>query len=92
MDLGTLLLLLLVLACPLSMLLLHRRGGHAHGSAGAAADGEHAGHGCGHGEHGGHAGHESGEHDDSIDELRRRRDELDAEIVARERAAEPLPR
>ncbi len=89
MDLGTLLLLLLVVACPLSMVLMHRRGGHAHGSARAAADDEHAGHGCG---HGGHAGHEPGEHDDSIDELRRRRDELDAEIEERERAAEPLPR
>lgn len=89
MDLGTLLVLLLVLACPLGMLLMHRGGGHAHGSAGPAADKEHAGHGCG---HDGHAGHGSGEHGDSIDELRRRRDELDAEIAEREQTVEPLPR
>ena len=89
MELGTVLLLLLVVACPLAMLLMHRGSGHAHGSAGAAVDDEHAGHGCG---HDGHAGHESGEHGDSIDELRRRRDELDAEIAEREQTVEPLPR
>jgi len=89
MSTGTLFFLLLVLACPLSMLLMHRGGGHAHGSAGAAGDEEHAGHGCGHGGHGDRGAHRPGPHEDSIDELRRRREELDAEIEERERVAEP---
>jgi hypothetical protein len=57
MDAATVILLLLLLACPLGMFFMHRRGGHgahardprttAHGSHPAAQHG-HAGHGCGH--------------------------------------------
>ena len=68
MELGTLLILLLVLACPLMMVFMHR-GGH----------GGHASHGAGH-------GHTHGVADEvsdtgSLDELRSRRAELDAEIA-----------
>lgn len=89
MNAGTVLLLLVLLACPLLMWRMHRGGGHGHGSTGGSAGDEHAGHGCGHGGHGSHAGHESGECEESIDELRRKRDELDAEIQSREQATEP---
>jgi hypothetical protein len=71
MELGSLLFLLLVLACPLAMLWMMRSVGH--GSHDHASHG--AGHGCGHGET-----PRSG----SVDELRRRRAELDAEIAALE--------
>ena len=61
----TLLFFLLVLACPLAMWLMMRRG-HGHG-----------GHGPGGHDHVGPAA--------SVDELRRRRADLDREIAARER-------
>lgn len=70
MELGTLLFLLLILACPLMMVWMMRgHGGH----------GGHASHGAGH-------GHMPGDADGisprgSLDELRRRRAELDAEIA-----------
>ena len=72
---SSLLLLLLVLACPLLMWLM-MRGGHGHGHGG-------------HGSH--HAATIDGHHGDaaSTDDLRRRRAELDREIVARERAESP---
>ena len=70
MELGTLLFLLLILACPLMMVWM-RRG--------------HGGHG-GHASHGAGQGHVHGDADEmagtgSLDELRRRRAELDAEIA-----------
>lgn len=67
---STYLFLLLVLACPLMMWLM-MRGGHGHG----------------HGAHGLGGGHREQGHNgsDSIDDLRRRRDELEREIAARER-------
>jgi len=73
MELGTLLILLLVLACPLMMVFMHR-GGH----------GGHASHGAGH-------GHTHGVADEvsdtgSLDELRSRRAELDAEIAQLEQS------
>ena len=85
MDAGTVLLLLLLLACPLAMFFMHGRGGHgahAHGSrpnehglhSGERDRNGHSGHGCGHG------GRES------IDELRRQRSDLDREIRERETA------
>jgi hypothetical protein len=66
MELGTLLFLLLILVCPLMM---RGHGGH----------GGHASHGAGHGHIHGDAGEMSGT--GSLDELRRRRAELDAEIA-----------
>jgi hypothetical protein len=59
MDATTAILLLLLLACPLGMFFMHRRGGHGahgsqtteHGSHKPAQNG-HAGHGCGHSGHG----------------------------------------
>lgn len=66
MELGTLLILLLVLACPLMM-----RGHGGHGS--------HASHGAGHGHVHGDADEMSGT--GSLDELRFKRNELDAEIA-----------
>lgn len=71
----TVLFLLLLLACPLIMLLMHRGAGHgSHGGhAGHSAQGGHAGHGCSHGD--GDEGPQP-----SLEELRARRDELDAEI------------
>jgi len=70
MELGTLLILLLLLACPLMMVWMMRgHGGH----------GGHASHGAGHGHIHGAADEMSGT--GSLDELRRRRDELDAEIA-----------
>ena len=70
MELGTLLFLLLILACPLMMVWMMRgHGGH----------GGHASHGAGHGHVHGDADEMSGT--GSLDELRRRRAELDAEIA-----------
>ena len=75
MELGTLLILLLLLACPLMMVWMMRgHGGH----------GGHASHGAGH-------DHVHGDADEmcgsgSLDELRRRRAELDAEIAQLEQA------
>ncbi|MHB1242066.1 MAG: DUF2933 domain-containing protein [Gaiellaceae bacterium] len=60
---GTYLLVLLLLACPLLMWVM-MRGGHGHG------------------------GHDHGHGPASIDDLRRRRDELDREIAVRERPRE----
>ena len=71
MELGTLLILLLLLACPVGMLFMHR-GGH----------GEHA-------SHGGEDRHMRGAEDEtlsSLEELRSRRAELDAEIAKLEQA------
>lgn len=69
MELGTLLFLLILLACPLAMVWMMRgHGGH----------GGHAAHGAGHGHMHGDADEMSGT--GSLDELRRRRAELDAEI------------
>jgi preprotein translocase subunit SecG len=71
---SSLLLLLLVLACPLLMWLM-MRGGHGHG---------HGGHG------GHHAATIDGHHGaESTDDLLRRRAELDREITARERVEAP---
>lgn len=75
MEFGTLLVLLLVLACPLMMVWMMRggHGGHGHASHGAgnarmpAGDGEAPGGG-------------------SLDELRHKRAELDAEIAQLEEA------
>ncbi len=70
MELGTLLILLLLLACPLLMVWMMRgHGGH----------GGHASHGAGHGHVHGDADEMSGT--GALDELRRRRAELDAEIA-----------
>lgn len=71
MEPGTLLILVLLLACPLMMLFMHR-GGH----------GDHASHGSNHG----HTHGAAGDRSDSLDELRRRRTELDAAIAKLERA------
>jgi hypothetical protein len=64
MDIGALLFLLVLLACPLMMVWMMR--GHGHG------------HGHGHGSHG--MPHDRPD-TRSLDELRRTRDELDAEIA-----------
>jgi len=75
MELGTLLILLLLLACPLTMVWMMRgHGGH----------GGHASHGAGHDHVHGDADEMSGT--GSLDELRRRRAELDAEIAQLEQA------
>lgn len=80
MDLGSLLFLLLVLACPVAMLFMHRAGGHhGHGANGHHDHGANGHHG--HGADGGALAHAS------LDELCRRREELDAEIARRERTA-----
>ena len=75
--------LLLVLACPLMMIFMMR--GHGHGASHGQSG--HTGHaGCGHGGHSGHSGH-TGERDEepvSVDDLRRRRTELDRQIAERE--------
>ncbi len=70
MELGTLLILLLLLACPLMMVWMMR--GHG-------GDGGHASHGAGHDEVHGDA--EEMSSTGALDELRRRRAELDAEIA-----------
>lgn len=72
MELGTLLFLLLILACPLMMVWMMR--GHGHSG--------HAAHGAGRGHVHGDADETSG----SLDELRRRRTELDAEIAQLEQS------
>jgi len=72
MELGTLLFLLILLACPLMMVWMMR--GH----------GGHASHGTGHDHVHGDADEMSGT--GSLDELRRRRAELDAEIAQLEQA------
>lgn len=78
------LLFLLILACPLMMIFMmrghrgHGHGGHAHGDHGQTAgangrsDGEH--------EHDEDCSHD----DESLDDLKRSRDELDERIAARE--------
>ena len=78
MSSQTIFLLLLLLACPLLMVCM-MRGGH-----GAHSAGDHSGHGCGHGGH----NHASEGAEPSLDELRRRRDDLDREIEERESASE----
>lgn len=78
MDVGSLVFLLLVLACPLAMFWMMRGG---HGAHGHAAHGSGCGHGAGH-------GHESAPESRSVDELRRRRAELDDEIARLEGAAD----
>jgi hypothetical protein len=73
MELGNLFILLLLLACPLMMVWMMRgHGGHS----------GHASHGAGHGPMHDVADETSG----SLDELRRRRDEFDAEITRLEQA------
>lgn len=71
MEAGTLLILLLLLACPLLMLFMHR-GGHG-GHASRGQDGRHV-HGS------------DDEASGSLEELRRRRTELDAAIAKLEQA------
>lgn len=73
MELGTLLILLLVLACPLMMVFMHR-GGH----------GGHASHGQGHGHT--HAVADEVSDTGSLDELRSKRAELDGEIAQLEQS------
>jgi hypothetical protein len=73
MELGTLLILLLVLACPLMMVFMHR-GGH----------GGQASHGEGHGHTHGVADEVSDT--GSLDELRSRRAELDGAIAQLEQS------
>ena len=75
MELGTLLFPLLILACPLLMVWMMR--GHS-------GHGGHASHGAGHGHIHGAADEPSGTR--SLDELRRRRAELDAEIAQLEQS------
>ena len=76
MQLGTLLILLLLLACPLMMVWMMR--GH----------GGHASHGAGHRHM--HTAADETSDSGSLDELRLRRDKLDAEIEELERSeAEP---
>jgi len=75
--------LLLVLACPLMMIFMMR--GHGHGAGHGQSDGEDPGHaGCGHGGHNGRSDERI-----SVDDLRRRRDELEREIADREWRGEP---
>ena len=84
MDLGSLLFLLLVLACPLAMFWMMRGGHGAHGHAGHGSGHDHGtggGHGSGH-DH----GHETSRELRSVEELRRQRAELDDEIAALEQA------
>ncbi len=78
---GTYLLLLLILACPLMMILMMRG---MHGRRGGNADGEVHGHaGCGH-------GRSDSDASPSLDELRRQRHELDQQIEAREEEKTPV--
>ena len=74
MDLGALPFLLLILACPLMMVWMMR--GHG-GHGGSHGSGHNHMHGSGAGETGGSR---------SLDELRRRRAELEAEIATLEEA------
>ena len=97
MSTSLLFLLALIVVCPLMMFFMHR-GGHRHGGAagGHETHGESAGrggHGCG---HSGPDKEDAGRHGDdrvataegadrpTVDALRRRRGELDAEIASRE--------
>ena len=75
MQLGTLLILLLVLACPLMMVLMHR-GGHGSHSERFLDRGD---------------AETGGEPPAALDELRRRRDQLDAEIERLEHAEPKTP-
>jgi len=80
---GQILLLLLLLACPLVMVWMMRgHGAHGHGSHASG----HAGHGCGHG------GPSAPDDEPSLEELRRRRTELDAEIEGEEQPRAPIAR
>ncbi len=83
MELGTLLFLLILLACPLAMVWMMRgHGGHAsHGDGHSTHASHDAGHGCGHG--GGVSEDPDGS---SLEELRRRRDELEERIEELERS------
>ncbi len=88
MEIGTLLFLLILLACPLAMVWMMRgHGGHAsHGDSHGAHASHGAGHGCGHG------GDVSEDPDtSSLEGLRRRRDELEARIEELERS-ETVPK
>ena len=75
MELGSLLFLLIILACPLMMVWMMR--GHS-------GHGDPASHGVGHGHTDGPTGEMSGP--GSLEELRRRRAELDVEIAQLEHA------
>jgi hypothetical protein len=75
----TLFLLLLVLACPLMMVFM-MRGGHGHGGQGQSS---HAG-SCHGGKHGSAEDQAEIRTQTSLDELRERRDDLDARIRALE--------
>ncbi len=80
MNAGTLLLLVLLLACPLSMFFMHGRGGHgAHAQDSGSAEPDETG-------HTGHNGHSVQYSGESIDELRRKQLELEREIRERETA------
>jgi hypothetical protein len=75
------LLLPLILACPLMMVFMMRG---MHGGHGGNADGQAHGHGgCGH-------GHSDRAASPSLDELRRRRDELEQQIEEREEEKTPV--
>ena len=73
MNVGTLFILLLLLACPLMMVFMHR-GGH----------GDHASHGDGQSHF--HDAGDSVSDTDSLEELRQRRAALDVEIARLEEA------
>ena len=83
---STVLLFLLILACPLMMIFMMRgHRGHGHGGDAHGGHGETAGvNGCSDGErehgHCEHCGHD----DESLDDLKRHRDELDERIAAHE--------
>ena len=74
MTTSTILLVLLVLACPLMMMWM-MRGGHGHGAAQGHAGGR-------------HGGETDSTESRSTAELRRQRDELERQIAEREQAAE----
>lgn len=85
MNAGTLLLLVLLLACPLAMFFMHGRGGHgAHAQGSRSAEPDETG-------HAGHNGHSVQYSGESIDELRRKRSELEREIRERETAGVDSP-
>ena len=87
--------LLLLLACPLMMVFMMRG---MHGGRSGDTEGGHGGHGhaggCGHGRGRGNDGMRHDEvpsaNGDSLEELRRRREQLDREIEERE-ARDDLP-
>ena len=70
MSATTLILLLLLLACPLSMLFMHRSGGHSHGSHDGSQPGADAGHGEGRETHGWFAREAVGNAETGADERR----------------------